>query len=183
MGCSHSSFHDNLQISVCTTPAFSDEIGGKIELKCSEQVYCDWRKDQNTALLHLSSDRMTAHNVPAGTYEILCRASSGIVQDVRVTVEKIQLVMVDSYTVTDASNDHARDGIIQANISNLSQNGLYKFLWTSGVVTEEPILHDVRPGTYSVNIFSVDRVPIPFYHGCSPATLHVKTEHCLVYPT
>ena len=182
MGCSHSSQSNTFQINVCTTPAFSDELGGKIELKCMEDINCDWRKDQNTALLHLSSDRMTAYNVPPGKYEILCSTGDES-QLVRVTVEKIDLVMIDSYIVTDASNDHARDGVVEAKISNLTRRGLYKFLWTSGVVTEEPILHDVRPGTYSVNIISNDRLPIPFYHGCCPAVVHVKAESCLIHPT
>jgi len=183
MGCSHSSLNNIFQINVCITPAFSDELGGKIELKCIEHIKCEWRKDDNAALLQLSSDRMTAYNVPPGIYEILC-TSKDASQIISVTVEKIDLVMIDEYIVTHASNDNARDGIIEAKISNLNSNhGVYKFLWTSGVVTEEPILHDVRPGTYYVNVISDDKTPISFYHGCCPAIVNVKMENCLIHPS
>lgn len=191
MGCHNSklklkkefaTLQDNvLNINVSTVPAFSNEIGGMISLACNKPITCEWKKQNFAALLSLSQDRMQAINVEPGTYHIHCSTTNGENQIVTATVEKIDICVVDGYNVTNATNDMSRDGKIEASISNTNSNMLY--LWTSGITTDEPILHDVRPGTYCVSIISKDRIPIAFYHGCNPAVVDVsRNEYCLIHP-
>ena len=59
-----------LNVHVCVTPALSSEYGGMIKLSSNQQISCQWRKDNRTALIHLSNNGMTATNVEPGTYEI-----------------------------------------------------------------------------------------------------------------
>tara|TARA_B100000945_G_scaffold319442_1_gene326653 strand:- start:4048 stop:4599 length:552 start_codon:yes stop_codon:yes gene_type:complete len=182
MGCALSNEKSNLTVNVCVTPVFSSQIGGTIELFSDQDIGCDWRKGNNTALVNLSHDRMKATNVQEGKYDIHCTSLlSGEKKIVHANVKRLELAIIDSYKVTHASNDMARDGVIEAYISHIDINS--KFLWTSGVITNEPILHDVSPGIYCVTVISNDKVPIPFYHGCSPAIVNVVNKNnCLIHP-
>ena len=70
----------------------------------------------NAALLTLSQDRMSAYNVEPGDYEIICTGVTGEILSLDASVEKIDIVVVDHYEVTHASNDVARDGMIRRNL-------------------------------------------------------------------
>ena len=181
MGCSvsHEKPNDSYtkvdnKINVHITPAFSHDIGGIIELKCDIPVNCEWRQNNNAALVNLSADRMKATNVAAGEYEIYCSTYEHGTETIIVSakVPKLQICVIDTYKITHASSDHARDGKIEAVISNLEVNNT-KYLWTSGIITDEPVLHDVQPGYYAVTLISEDRFPIAFYHGCGIARVNV----------
>tara|TARA_B100001741_G_scaffold210714_1_gene174346 strand:+ start:8481 stop:9044 length:564 start_codon:yes stop_codon:yes gene_type:complete len=161
-------------VHVCVTPALSSEYGGTIKLSSNQPISCEWRKDNRTALLNLSNNGMTATNVEPGNYEIICSTPQGYHDTLHVTVKSIDLLVVDRYIVTHASSDMARDGTVEAIITQIDRKNV-RFLWTSGVITNEPILHDVRPGIYAVSIISNNKVPIPFYHICCPANVHIKS--------
>ena len=163
-----------LKVGVSITHAFSKRIGGSIQLQCDDKILCEWRKNNNTALLTLSQDRLTASNVEPGSYEIHCTCTTNnSTTIVYAKVEQMKIPRIDEYIVQDATNDLARDGLIKVSICDLPNTNV-SYLWTSGIITEEPILYDVLPGTYCVSIISQDKVPIPFYHGCNPAIVNVK---------
>ena len=183
MGCALSKI-ETLEIDVSITPAFSNEIGGEIAILTQFPITCEWRQNNNTALLNLSNDRLTAKNVKPGVYQILCCNSKGERKTITAEVKKIPILIIDCYDITDASNDMARDGVITAKISNINNVKNIQYLWTSGVITTEPILYDVSPGTYCISIISCDKIPIGYYHGCSPAIVRVKSEQqCLIFPS
>ena len=75
-------------------------------------------------------------------------------------------IIVREYIVTHASSDTARDGIVVANIENLKEN--VRFLWTNGIITNEPVLHDVRPGMYGILPITNETIE----HHCSPVVLN-----------
>lgn len=174
MRCFGSKKTARLNVNVSVTHAFSKDIGGKIELTSNHDITCEWRQNSNTALLQLSHDRLTAFHVPPGEYTILCTShSSSEVYTAQAVVEEFNIPSVHEYIITHSSSDFARDGKIQVLVKNLERD--VSFLWTGGVITDEPVLNDVRPGIYSVTIISKrNRVPIPFYHICSPAKVEIE---------
>jgi hypothetical protein len=185
MGCSQAKYAKDsaflstsrtstLNVHVCVTPALSSQYGGIIKLSSNQTISCQWRKNNKTALLNLSNNGMTATNVEPGTYEIICTTPAGECDTIHVAVKNVDLFAVDKYIVTHASSDMARDGTVEAVITQIDNKNV-RFLWTSGVITNEPILHDVSPGTYAVSIISNNKVPIPFYHICAPAHVQVRS--------
>ena len=170
MTCFKRTFHH--QINVITTPAFSQNIGGTIQIESNLKIKCEWRHDSNTALLQLSDDRKTAYNVPPGAYSILC-ISDKKEYVVKTVVNTIKIPSIQNYIVQHATSDTARDGKIEVLVQDLNYTNV-SYLWTSGVITNEPVLYDVRPGIYSVSIISKDKLPVPFYHFCSPALVNIE---------
>ena len=71
------------------------------------------------------------------------------------------------------SSDTARDGRVTAYTQNLDDDAI-RFLWTTGVVTATPALHDVRPGLYVAIPMYVDMLPYPCYHACAPAQVEAS---------
>lgn len=181
MGCTASKA-SSLHVNVVTSPAFSNEVGGKIQISSNIPIQCDWLNDGHSALLQLSSDRMQATNVPCGLYQVVCTAANGERCTISVNVDKLSLPKVERYNVKHATNDSARDGQIEVIVSNLNTDNV-RYLWTSGVITEEPAIYDVRPGIYCVNLLSKDKIPLSFHHVCHPAIVEVKESlYCLVQP-
>lgn len=175
MGCHQSKSNlpvDKLHVTVDSQSSISSSLGGRISLYCDDTITCDWKNGGNAALLQLSSDRMIATNVPPGKYEITCASKTKLPVTLLVVIEQLKIPRVDSYEVTHATNDAARDGRIKANICDLEQQ--VRYLWTSGVVTEEPELHDVPPGTYTINMLTMDKLPPLFYHACHPAVVESR---------
>ena len=163
--------HD-LVVNVETIPVISKEIGGTVKIICDKKLDCEWLKDGNAALLELSTDRMTASNVPLGDYQIKCQTSDEFVI-VSVSMTQINIPRIDNYTVTHATNDLSRNGKVEVHIADLHEN--VKYLWTTGILTDEPFLEDVLPGIYSATLISSsNKVPILFYHACNAALVESK---------
>lgn len=174
MGCGGSKIIlSDLNINIHTSPAFSSEFGGEIKIECDSHINCDWKQNGSAALLQLSSDRKYARNVPPGIYEITCTSNNGECITSSVEVKQLNIPSVNKYIVYHATSDYARDGKIEVEITNISDANV-KFLWTTGVITDEPILYDVKPGTYAVTLVSRNKLPIIFYHGIMPAVVEVK---------
>lgn len=174
MGCAGSKYIvSNLNINIHTTPAFSHELGGEIQIECETHITCDWKQNGNAALIELSNDRKHAKNVPPGVYEVICTSERGESITNKIELKQLNIPCVDKYIVEHASGDYARDGLVQVEIANINYSDV-EYLWTTGVVTTEPILHDVRPGMYAVTLISKDKLPILFYHPISPAIVEVK---------
>lgn len=173
MGCASSKQNDQpLTVHVETTHAFSDQVGGDIKIQATKDVRCEWTQNGNAALLQLSTDRRCAKNVPPGTYSIECVGSEGEIVNTDVEIRKIPIPCVSKYTVEHATHDLSRDGQVTAEIEHLNTENV-RFLWTSGIVTDTPLLRDVRPGLYSVTPVSKEKIPVLFYHCVPPAEVKV----------
>lgn len=166
---------DNLNVETIICHAFSSDVGGRIELVSNQTITTDWKQDNKTALINLSNDRMTAENVSVGKYNITCQSAiSNEIKYIEVEIIDIKIPKIKRYTTSDASSDLSKDGTIEVEIENIYDKNNIQFLWTTGVITEEPKLYDVLPGVYCVNLISKDKVPILFYHTCSPATVGIS---------
>lgn len=180
MGCGSSKILlSDLNINIHTTPAFSNDFGGEIKIDCDSNINCDWRQNGSAALLQLSSDRKYAQNVPPGTYEIICTNNQGESLTSYVEVKKLNIPNVSKYTVHHATSDNSRDGKIEVEVAHIHDPNI-NYLWTTGVITEEPILYDVKPGIYAVTLISQNKLPILFYHGIKPAVVEVKKNQYVV---
>lgn len=162
----------DLVVNAETTPVISTEIGGTVKIICDKKIDCKWFKDGNAALLELSADRMTAFNVPIGAYEVQCQVSDESLT-VNVNMTQISIPRIDKYTVTHSTNDLSRNGKVEVHVADLTES--VKYLWTTGIVTDEPFLEDILPGIYSATLMSSsNKVPILFYHACNVAIVESK---------
>lgn len=163
----------SLRAHVVIKDAMSQEIGGSV--KCivtgsPHHVFYEWFEKGKQVSLNFNSDKSSATNVPPGEYMIQISnniETISIDAEVRYTEN---VPMVTQYTVTHATGDAARDGHIVAHLENTSSS--LKFLWTNGVITDIPELHDARPGTYAVTPISEES----FVHACSPAVVLMSRE-------
>lgn len=88
----------------------------------------------------------------------------------------LQTPSIVKYEVTPASTAHSKDGRVQVHTQNVPPSATCKFIWSTGVITTEPILRNVRPGTYVAVILSIDNVFVECHHACSPAQVEVRSE-------
>lgn len=171
----NSTHFNHLVVETVICHAFSSDVGGRIELVSNQTIATDWKQDNKTALINLSNDRMIAENVPVGKYKITCQSTvSNEFKYIDVEIIDMQIPKIKKYTTTNASSDLSKDGTIEVELENIENRNNIQFLWTTGVITEEPKLYDVLPGTYCVNLISKDKVPILFYHTCSPAIVGIS---------
>ena len=173
MGCATSKPDNHrLSINVETTHAFSDQIGGEIKIQATKDVRCEWTQNGNAALVQLSTDRKYAKHVLPGIYNIECVSAEGEVVNTDVEIKRIPIPCVSRYVVQHTTHDLSRDGQVTAEIENLNAANV-RFLWTSGIVTDTPVLRDVRAGLYSVTPLSKEKIPVLFYHCVPPAEVRV----------
>ena len=91
---------------------------------------------------------------------------------VKVRVKKCNLHVVVGYEVENASTEVSRDGVVKAIIEPPISN--VRYLWTTGAITNEPVLKDVKCGTYTVTLLGeTDSKPIIFIHASNPAYIKV----------
>ena len=83
---------------------------------------------------------------------------------------------IASYDVEHASTIHSKDGKIRVQTRNVPDQGICKFLWSTGVITTEPILRNARPGTYVTTIISIDDKFTKCHHDSLPARVEVRGE-------
>lgn len=164
----------SLVCSVSDAPSVS--VGGEIRVKitgASSPIDITWLQDDRAALLNLSVDRCLARDVPVGTYNIRVRDAKCDEAECTVSVSLITLPAVVGYKVTHATGDSARDGHLQVMTRGLNRHH-QQFLWSNGIITTTPELHDVEPGTYvAVPIGDrADQKGFVFIHECAPAVIH-----------
>lgn len=166
------------KISVRVSDALSEERGGRIECIVDggkSDVHLEWLHNGASALLHLDDSRMVATKVPPGQYDIMACDASGYTEMISAVVRLEKLPAIVRYEVAHASSDTARDGCVTAKTQYLDDQTV-RFLWTSGVVTSTPVLHDVRPGIYATTPMSIDMLPFPCYHACAPAQVDASRK-------
>lgn len=161
----------DLHVDLTVRDALSSSVGGRIECTTDADtpVHVEWYKDGSTALLALSFDRLIAYNVLPGSYTIIITDKHGNSVKRETTVsEGLSVPVICGYAVTHASSDTARNGKIEVHVKNASE---FDFLWTSGVLTSEPVLKDVRPGTYFACPIGKNGDTVEFVHECKPAVV------------
>ena len=162
----------SFNINVVITDVIASNIGGSIQ--CipdggrSPYTFA-WLQNRQPVNLKFSYDQSKAVDVQPGEYEIMVTDATGRSEMVRVSVRTHCIPTVVAYEVQHASNDFARDGRIVATVQNTSSETQY--LWSTGVVTPEPVLEDVRPGLYTVTPFHLvrsEQSDTPTIHACQP---------------
>lgn len=119
-----------------------------------------------------SADGTEAINVVPGVYRVSAVDADGERAEQLVRVEPLapHTVCITGYLTTAASSSVARDGAVEALGRGLERCAL---LWTNGVRTSGPVLHDVPAGIYAA--LPVDEVsPYTVVHSCAPARVTVR---------
>ena len=155
-------------VSCVVSHAISESLGGTIACvvhDATPPLHIEWSSDDGgSALLALSDDRLRASNVAPGVYRVYVEDADGRTAQCVTEVSLTALPTVVGYRVTHASCDAARDGKIEVLAHNLRG---HKFLWTNGVITVTPELHDASPGLYTATPLH-EAAPF-FIHACAPA--------------
>lgn len=120
--------------------------------------------DASTNTIHLSDVPI---ELKPGKYEIRTKHTTTY-----ANVKESQTPRIENYDVQHASSDLSRDGVIQATVRFAPEDA--KFLWSNGVVTNEPVLYDVSEGLYAMTVFST-RQKLACLHDCDPATVKVRS--------
>ena len=164
-----------LQMHTSVTEAISEGSGGTIV--CTpigvDPIKFVWTDEwKNPVDLELDSTNSEASNVPPGDYYITASDSLEREVCVKVRVKKCLLPVVVGYEVENATSDVSRDGSVRALVEPPMYN--IKYLWTTGAITNDPILHDAKCGTYSVTLVSEkDDRPLIFINASKPAIISV----------
>lgn len=153
--------------SVVVYPPISDRLGG--EIACSVKGAFEPLEYIWSPSVQHSESGDTAYNVSPGSYVLTVTDANDQSVRLSIEVEPAAVPAVTSYSVVHATSDTARDGTIVATVRDAPLH--CKFLWTSGVVTQTPTLHDVRPGTYTATPLLRDSAPVCFVHDCHPAVV------------
>ena len=171
-----------LSIVCSVSDAASVSMGGEVRVqigKAAQPVNIEWYQNNETALLQLSNDRRRAYSVPPGVYEIIVTDALQREASCTVTVQLLHVPAIVGYEVIHASGDTARDGFIRVHSRGMAST--QKFIWSSGVITSGPDLHDVQPGIYVASpMFETDPL---FLHECPPATVHPSRNTDMMFLT
>lgn len=164
-----------LQMHTTVTEAISEGNGGTIT--CTpigvEPITYTWTDAwQKPIQLEVDSTQSEASNVPPGDYHINATDALGREAFVRVRVKQCEMPVVIGYQTENATTEVSRDGKITAVIMPQIDN--IKYLWTTGAITNEPVLQDVKCGIYCVTLITEeDESPILFIHASKPAKINV----------
>lgn len=144
-----------------------------------EPITFEW-SGPTGARMQLDETESEAYDVPPGRYRIKCTDATGARADLVVDVEPVHEhgVVVHEYRTVPASTGHARDGSVEAVCSGVVP-GVHRFLWTTGVETDGPVLRDVPCGCYvaSVVVGKEDEAPVVVViHACPPAHVRVRDK-------
>ena len=121
----------------------------------------------DTTRICTDASGLCAKSVPPSTVRVVVIDSQDNEAETHGVVRTMQLPIVVGYECDDASDALARDGQVRAIISNAPPQ--CRYLWTSGVVTREPVLRYVPAGEYAVTLLhSSHSAPLPFVH-CTDA--------------
>lgn len=125
--------------------------------------------------LQTDASGLCAKCVPPGNVQVTLVDRHGIEAHAQAMVGTMDtLPTVVRYETTAASHATARDGTVRAVVENAPS--VCRYLWTTGVVTRDPVLHYVSPGTYAVVCmhYDNDHVPLPFMHHAAPVRLDAR---------
>ena len=164
-----------LQMHTTVTESTSDETGGSIVCTPmgNEPISYEWFDANNRPILQQET-KNELHHLKAGDYYVVATDAVGDVAKIRVKVRPSSLPSVVGYDTVNASSRVARDGRVTGHVhpSDLTD---VRFLWTTGAITDDPVLLDVFPGEYVVTIISKDEnTAIPFVHATNPAHVGVS---------
>ena len=169
-------FKTTLVLEIKIVPCISD-LKGSVEIVCNKNIkiieWFDLETQSNVDAL-FSRDNMKAADIKHGSYSITY-AWKHKVHTLFVNVPKIELPFIQGYTVQHATSDYARDGKIEANVTYMPS--YCSFLWTTGVVTQKPILEDVQPGIYTVRPIDASAQSVAHIHNCSVAEVKVQRRN------
>lgn len=134
----------------------------------------EWHSEDN-AEVETDSSGSIAVNLMPGRYRVTATDASGAVADALVDVNPTceDAVTIDGYMVNHASTTYARDGTIEIVGSGLEG---YDYLWSNGVRTSGPVIHNVPCGTYAATPLQREgdaQVPV-LLHRCAPAQVDVS---------
>jgi len=131
-------------------------------------------KQDVTAALTLEPSQLCARKVPPGNYSISITDSRRKCVDVCVDVRGVHLPIISKYTGTPATTGTSRNGLINAHIVNAPVK--CKYLWTTGIVTDEASLRAVPVGVYTVMPINEDGTPLPCIHKAAPYRVTVDPD-------
>ena len=138
-------------------------------------VHVEWRIDGrvcNPSDIDVDATGLYAHRVSPGTE---CTVSltdrTGATETASVIVQVIHLPVVTEYVSTPASSERARDGVVEVMVLRAPEGCLY--LWSNGIVTRQPILHNVTPGMYAATIITAEHTMVLHVNAAGPARVGV----------
>jgi hypothetical protein len=110
-----------------------------------------------------------AYDLLPGRYTVLAIDATGSESELTIDLEPVfaDAVVVSEYRVTNATTSHSRDGSVEVVGHGL---GECRFLWTYGIITDGPVLHDVPCGTYAATPMCTGLV----LHQAAPAHVRVN---------
>ena len=170
---------DTMTMHVVVEQPLTDRHTGSITCRPMgiEPFQFTWSGPNVSELVHDES-KSCASNASVGSYTIDALDATNRRAIVAFDMLPLQTspLIVTGYEVTShASSGVARDGSLRAVGSNL--DSWFRFLWSNGVETSTPVLHDVGCGRYAVIAIADGDKGIPlFIHDAEPAMVHAKNE-------
>ena len=162
-----------MQLHAVVERPWMDDCPGRISVRPTgrDPIVVTW-KGPGGGGVQVDDSGTEAYGVVAGRYHVTAVDDDGnrgaITLD--VTPTHPDALVVRAYRVTPTSSRYARDGAVEAVGANLDRAS--GFLWTHGVQTREPTIHDVPCGTYAAHALDVPAV----VHLCAPARVAVRGE-------
>ena len=161
-----------LQMHTVVEPPLTRAGTGRISCRPIglEPIAFEWTPRPPT----LDATSSEALDVAPGRYRIVAIDANGARADVVVDVEPTleAAVVITEYRVTPASTSRARDGSVEAVGAGVHDG--WRFLWTHGIETEGPVLHDVPCGAYAAVALARNGGDAPVVvHRCAPGRVGV----------
>lgn len=163
--------HANMHLACHVRDAMSDIVGGVVKCVVHGDFRVDrveWTYEHDAPRIRFSENRLEAFDVPPGAYTVCAFDATNASIVAQLVVEWMNIPTVVGYTVTHATQDTSRDGEIMAVVRNTDDKQV-QYLWTGGIITDEPILKDARPGTYTATPIHAGNAM--FLHACDPAVV------------
>lgn len=194
MGCalSSSSAASSAATQVVVTDALTERHAGTAVIHAPGVTTATWRREDGSAVVdddpsfewEDARTRLCAKRVPPGRYRTRLQFAGGKEeeqppqQDVPVCVESMRLPAVLGYTARAASSASARDGRVEAHVvagGSAASTTTVAYLWTTGVLTQTPVLERAGPGRYAVTLVddASQQQPLPFLHDAAPCEVGV----------
>lgn len=166
-----------LQIHTVVDQPLTDMSHGHISCRPlgMEPIQFEWT-GPNGQPVQVDASGSEAYGVVPGRYRIVARDANNLTATVTLDVASLfpSALVISDYSVVPASTDCARDGTVEAIGVGLDHG--WKFLWTNGVKTDGPVLHDVPSGTYAMLALPQEGKVPTIVHQCPPAYVGVRSR-------
>ena len=164
-----------LQVQTVVEQPITPLSAGRISCVVSglEPITYQWRGPHGREI-QLDATGSEAYGLAPGRYTVHIESADGCRAEVSAHVAPTlkRVVAVNGYECTPASSGVAFDGCVRAVGHGLDQ--WTRYLWSNGVETDEPVLHDARPGLYSLAPLPTDAEEVPvFVQYCAPGVVQV----------